>query len=309
MHNPMKTKHYHLNLLLVSIVVSIMIAAAQDSGTAPEPALPEIITTPVPVIKDGWFPDAETKKLVSIPIEDRNGLAVIQGDIVLGTTAEMTNKGSVKSLMYTKAPLWSKGVVPYVLAADFPNRKKVESAIKDFERTKVKFRPRTADDDNYIEFALTTNPNIGGQSYYGMQGGRQELWLNANTNFWNTGTVIHELCHALSFAHEQCRKDRDTYVEIVEANVLDGYLSQFAKLGTSGADLGAYDFGSVTHYGPLSFSKNNQPTILAKQGHPSFGQRTRLSDGDINGINTGYAKELATSGAFDTARSVAIVRQ
>jgi Astacin (Peptidase family M12A) len=293
-------------LPIAAAIGALMIAKAQDSADA-EPALPEIITHPVPDIKTGFFPNHQTGQLEPINIENRDGLAVVQGDIVLGTTAEMTNKGSVKSLIYTKAPLWKKGVVPYVLAADFPNRKKVEEGLKDFERTKIKFRPRTQDDDNYIEFVLTSNPNIGGQSYYGMQGGRQELWLNANTAVWNTGTVIHELCHALSFAHEQCRKDRDTFVEIVEANVLDGYMSQFDKLGTSGADLGPYDFDSVTHYGKTAFSKNGQDTIRPRQGKPKFGQRSRLSDGDVNGINAGYAKELVNNGAGD-ARNYAGIR-
>jgi len=224
-------------------------------------------------------------------MEDRDGLAVVDGDIVLGTVDELSHPGSSKALLYTQSNLWTKGEVPYVLASDFPNKAIVEAAFAEFNsKTKIRFVPRNTQ-ANYLTFVKTDNPNVGGQSSYGMVGGQQKLWLNSDTAKWNKGTVIHELCHALGFAHEQCRADRNNFVQIAFENVQNGYESQFAQLFKSGRDIGGYDYGSIMHYHRTAFSKNGRDTIVPKN-NATIGIRAGLSAGDKEAIEKGYQSEF-----------------
>lgn len=109
-------------------------------------------------------------------------------------------------------------------------------------------------------------------SYVGRQSQGQAVSLNAK-GCLTTGTVQHEVLHALGFHHEQARSDRDTYITILTQNIQPsqhfpdealtlGPLAQnhsscllsfadqignFAKVQTN--NLGTpYDYNSVMHY-------------------------------------------------------------
>lgn len=257
------------------------------------PSLFESTPTKPPVMFTGYLADLTTQIPKEWRMEERDGLAVVDGDIVLGTVDELSNPSSSKALQYTKANLWTKGVVPYVLSADFPNRATVLAALAEIEaKTKIKFVPRTSEKP-HIHFDLTDNPNIGGQSLYGMQPSGQSLWLNRDTGKWNKGVVIHELCHALCIAHEQCRSDRDQHVRIAYDHILNGYESQFTQLFGAGRDREGYDYGSIMHYPRWAFSKDGQDTIIPVNSNADIGQRAALSRGDIDGLNQTYAEEIA----------------
>ncbi len=63
-------------------------------------------------------------------------------------------------------------------------------------------------------------------SLIGRVGGKQEISIGTGCEY--KGVVIHELMHSLGFWHEQSRPDRDTYVEIVFKNVMEG-MDNFKK--------------------------------------------------------------------------------
>jgi hypothetical protein len=271
--------------------VSIMVGA-EPAPSKEEAPLPEVIPGNTPTMFVGYLMDPQTKQTKNWTMENREGLAVVDGDIVLGSADELSHPGSSKALLYTRQNLWTKGEVPYVLATDFPKRSMVEAALAEFHaNTKIKFVPRTSE-RNYLNFVLTDNPNIGGQSSLGMVGGEQKLWINRDTAKWNKGTVIHELCHALAFAHEQCRADRDKYVRIVSANIMEGYESQFSQLFNLGRDVGTYDYASNMHYPRNAFTKNGQDTIVP-QNNVAIGVRGKLSAGDKEAIAQTYKNEFA----------------
>jgi hypothetical protein len=54
-----------------------------------------------------------------------------------------------------------------------------------------------------------------------VKSGAQELSLQQNGCVYS-GIVTHEFLHALGFAHEQTRPDRDTYVRIYPENIEAG---------------------------------------------------------------------------------------
>ncbi|KAK5874435.1 hypothetical protein PBY51_019379 [Eleginops maclovinus] len=136
---------------------------------------------------------------------------------------------------------------------------------------------------NYLYFYSGS----GCSSSLGRQRRRQLVSLEKNACVY-TSTVQHEVLHALGFNHEQVRSDRDRYVSILYQNIKPGKEHNFMKRKTN--NLGTpYDFESIMHYGKYGFSKNRQPTILAKS-NPSlnFGTAGTMSKNDIARVNKLY---------------------
>ena len=122
-----------------------------------------------------------------------------------------------------------------------------------------------------------------------VQSGQQNLSLKA-PGCMVTGIIAHEFMHALGFFHEQSRPDRDDYIKVNFENIAPQNVNNFIKysnLITDTLDL-PYDYGSVMHYGPKSFSINGEPTIVALDNTSEIGQRKQLSQIDIAEIRKHY---------------------
>lgn len=221
-----------------------------------------------------------------------NGIAMLEGDIELGHPGELNGSdkmiaevaGELHAAVVTDASkLWPLGRVPYEpLPGDSPIRAKVIAAMEAIERhARIEFVERTPDDMDYLVFEVAPFSS----SRVGRAGGRQVVRLSLDAS---VGTAMHELCHALGLWHEQSRKDRDQYIEIQWDHVLPGYEHNFRQQISDADDFGPYDFDSIMHYPPLAYSKDGQPTIKAVSGNPNFGQRERLSAGDINALRHLY---------------------
>ena len=78
------------------------------------------------------------------------------------------------------------------------------------------------------------------------------------------GIVAHELMHALGIYHEQSRSDRDDYVTVNFENIETGFENNFNKEISASLLNTQYDIYSIMHYGSHVFSKNGEPTIVAK---------------------------------------------
>lgn len=82
-------------------------------------------------------------------------------------------------------------------------------------------------------------------SFVGYQGGFQQIVMNSSACRC-AGTAVHETMHALGFAHEQVRSDRDDYVEILTDNIIKEYIGNFEKLSPDqNRLLTAYDYGKL----------------------------------------------------------------
>uniref|UniRef100_A0A4W5M5R9 Metalloendopeptidase n=1 Tax=Hucho hucho TaxID=62062 RepID=A0A4W5M5R9_9TELE len=117
----------------------------------------------------------------------------------------------------------------------------------------------------------------------GQEGGGGPQAISIGKNCDKFGIVVHELGHVIGFWHEHTRPDRDEHVSIIRDNIHPGQEYNFLKMSPVEVDsLGeVYDFDSIMHYAPNTFSRLVQRTDYSSGVRPPIGQRTRLSKGDI----------------------------
>jgi hypothetical protein len=216
---------------------------------------------------------------VEVTFSDLEGLAVYEGDIVLGKTADVSNETDpvprgigIKGEQY-RWPL------PIHFVTEESLRPRVEAAIAHWQM-KTPFRFEEGEADDYLSFKRLT----GCWSQVGRRGGEQEISLGAGCGI---GAAIHEIGHAIGLWHEQSRSDRDNFIEIVWANVLASQKHNFDKHVQDGQDLGNYDYDSIMHYPSNAFSVNGEATIKTVAG-AAIGQRNGLSKGDIAAVKMMY---------------------
>lgn len=230
-----------------------------------------------------------------LPVEEVNGDFVFQGDILLPPDMLSTTETVMvyepgkqvineKSVGRTQA-LWPNNTVYYAIDGNLANQTRVTDAIKHWEQnTNLTFIKRSSQ-SNYIYFTTGS----GCASYIGMIGGKQDITLATGCS---TGNTIHEIGHAIGLWHEQSRVDRDKSIKILYDNIQSGREHNFktyAEIGFDGKEYtSTLDFGSIMMYGPYSFSKNGNPTIVKADGSTYSFQRSALSSGDRTGVNGMY---------------------
>ena len=218
-------------------------------------------------------------------------------------------------------------VVPYRFAAGYPvdGIALISAALAELQTELgncIQFVDDTTDQahvDNYIEITCDGGPSgdhSGCQSSIGMTGPAQMMNLAAQelgcgtSNCLSTGTIQHEFMHALGFAHEHSRPDRDSWVTINQDNIVPGaYDSNFAPLGEADwFDMSSsYDYGSVMHYSSRAFitdDANDAGLYTIEASDPNYGtyiegQRRKASTHDILQI-MGLYSDICTAPATNT---------
>jgi hypothetical protein len=257
-------------------------------------------------------------------------MAIFEGDIAIGTLAQMeriahavddTDMVPVSGVGISDRRFrWPNGVIPYVIDPGLSNPQRVTEAMSEWMAvTPLRFVERQAgnpEHENYVSF----EEQDGCWSEVGMRGGMQVVSLAPSCD---RGSALHEIGHVAGLWHEQSRDDRDQFIRVLWDNIQDGREHNFDQHITDGDDIGVYDYGSIMHYPALAFSKNGQPTIVAKDGQV-IGQRLNLSAGDVAAVRSMYAdtppgppqpspvagrgdtgvQRLGTVGAFDIRRWV-----
>lgn len=250
---------------------------------------------------------------VTYAIED--GVAMFEGDIVLGTVEQMAERtaqvdrlaglaGDGPDVLSSVAipagtARWPDGVVPYEFDPALPDAQRAAAteAIAHWN-TQTRLSLVARDATNAAEFPDFLRYSLGGgcSSAVGRQGGAQTVSLGSGCFF---GQAVHETGHSIGLWHEQSREDRDSFVRIAFENVDPAQRHNFDQHITDGDDVGPYDYGSIMHYPATAFSTNGQPTIVPLQPNVTIGQRSALSAGDRAGVRAIYPQlEPSTANAW-----------
>lgn len=215
---------------------------------------------------------------------------ILNGDIIVGNDLPKT-----KSLSRDKSLLgwdyhWRNGEIPVEIDQSIYNMglaSVVIAALNELNsKTTLCLKPHEGQDD-YVKIVFSANLNgAAGQSPVGRQGGEQELLLTTGAV---KSTVMHEMLHAAGFFHEQCREDRDDFIEILEDNIQDGMENNFQTEG--GTTHSEYDYCSIMHYSSTAFG-NGKTTLRCKKPNNCNActgkTNLSLSPQDIKGIDEFY---------------------
>jgi hypothetical protein len=248
-----------------------------------------------------------------------NGLAIFEGDIVLGTVEEVrkfTQDVQSAVVITSRLKRWPSGIVPFDIDPNLPEQSRITGgpndagtailtgAIPHWEaNTTIRFIRRTAENaslfPNFVFFE-----DLGGCfSPTGMLEGRRSISLHVDPMDVNQtcsqGNAIHEIGHTVGLFHEQSREKRDDFVKIHKENIIDDKEDEFDQHISDGDDVGDYDYCSIMHYrnnawsdppGNLITIEVLKPELL----NPAFpcngiiGQRNALSAGDMAAVNQMY---------------------
>ena len=211
---------------------------------------------------------------VTYEFKDVNGMAVAEGDILLGRIEEFTDKGNngirPRGLITTRqmGKDWPNGIVPYVVASDFVDRALVTRAIDEYhKKTSLRFVPRTTQND-YIRY-VNQAKFLSSMSPIGREGGGQEVKINFfrlsdGTRIGDSQmvtTIIHETAHSLGIKHEQSRSDRDSFLQFDYNCEWDNrfWYEITGNFATSPEfqRVGTYDFDSVMQYPSIPGTKKD----------------------------------------------------
>jgi hypothetical protein len=219
----------------------------------------------------------------------RNGMAIFQGDILLGPADEIDAPTSRlkprSSTLANTSGLWPavSGVVhiPYTGTTN----SNITSAIASFNTTFsgiIQWVPRTSE-ANYANWNLNASDHSGScEAFVGMVGGKQDMTGSIDCV---VSTLLHEMGHVSGLWHEQSRMDRNSYVNVISANIDKPQASNFDQVLVNELDQGLYDYASIMHYGATLFGKFGlAPTLESIPAGIPLSNNTGYTTSDVEAI-------------------------
>ncbi|WP_306752400.1 M12 family metallopeptidase [Paracoccus actinidiae] len=248
---------------------------------------------------------------------DASGNAIYQGDLVLGTAAELFDlearggislqgleegdSGLFGVVTRNRSLLWPGGRVPYRIDASVPRNwvPRVRQAIRHWEsRTAIRFDEITGSPrSSHVVFFDDPNGNSCQTTLGRPQSGPRMVQL---ANWCQWGNIAHEIGHVLGMHHENARSDRTNFIEIAFSSTASSLLrAQFDADPQQFQDVGRYCYDSIMHYGRTDAAGSFVITPKANSGgawtgNPArIGQRRGLAACDIATINALYGFDQA----------------
>ncbi|XP_057311747.1 zinc metalloproteinase nas-4-like [Hydractinia symbiolongicarpus] len=214
---------------------------------------------------------------------------------------------------------WPNRVVPYVIDSAFRSRNIKDPLLK-YATAYIKGAMKTLETLTCVrfrEYKLENAPKhfvhiINGEgcwSYVGRKRrGSQRLSLKIGSSVetcLRQPIILHELLHVLGFIHEQCRTDRDSFVQVYQENIEAGRSKEFGIELSSRNVVQEYDPLSVLHYSNKAFSKNGKQTLIWKKNPNKPLGGIQISKLDIKKINAVYCQNPSTARPAVTTTSPA----
>jgi hypothetical protein len=224
--------------------------------------------------------DPECDRLDQPCVEDDDELGTSSngpGSSPMGLTDDKTASGKYRA--------WPKGRVPYKIDASVGSVTKglLLDAMKEWQtksEQRVRFEKATADDGTYLIVYGDASPITNQVGYHGGTISKMKL---RNPEYI---TVIrHELGHVLGLHHEQRRADRNDYIQVKTANVVDTTLckNQF-NVCTDCVPIKNYNVKSVMHYRTSDLSNCRTGKVLLNKDGSDIQHYWAISNGDLLAI-------------------------
>lgn len=221
----------------------------------------------------------ENLQLREFKTED--GVAVIDGDIVIGAPASGVQSGVAQ---IPTLQLWPSRVIPYFIQPSLQNPNRVHEALRMFAGTPIAFVPY-ADQEDVLVFQSASGTC---KSYVGRIGGKQPLYISQGCG---PSEIAHEIMHALGFTHEQNRFDRDRFLKVHRENIEPDKIVNFERMPENFMEISGledFSYSSIMLYAPDVFSRNGQPTMTPTIESATIAPSEELDRADINRLQRFY---------------------